>query len=271
MTAARDPIRLCDMGSQAPAELASAIRTLRTDEGSSVMAEALAQRLATQLGRSALAGATGTPAASSCWLVAIVGLSLVGTVFMAPSVSREPREPREPRERSEAPMKSTAPRALFTSQPVAPRIPVEVSIAESPAPLPLHAPERPRRAARAHRYPALQPTAAKPASPQPAAELELLRRAHAVLRRDPSAALELAERHASEYPRGVFAQEREILAIEALLKQRKRALAFARAEQFVDRYSSSPYAFRIQAMIDQRPRGGSTGSLVAASAAVGER
>jgi hypothetical protein len=269
VTAERDPIRLCDLGSQAPAELASAIRTLRSDDGSSAMAEALAQRLATKLGQSALAGATGTPAAHSSWLVAIVGLSLVGAVFMGPSVPSDP---------SKAPMfrtKVTAPGSWFAAQSLAPRMAAQPSLAESPAPLPLQTPPAARRARRAHGAAALQPMAAKPALPQPAAELELLRRSQAVLHRDPSAAFELAERHASEYPQGVFAQEREILAIEALLKQHKRALAFARAKQFVDRFRGSPYAFRIQALLEQRPRGGSTSSLVAASTptapAVGER
>jgi hypothetical protein len=100
----------------------------------------------------------------------------------------------------------------------------------------------------------LAPPPASSPAPAPEAELQLLLRSRSLLRRDPGGALALVEQHAASYPDGVFAQEREVLWVEALLKRRARAAAFQRAERFVAHHPSSPYAVRLRALIEQAPQ-----------------
>jgi len=82
--------------------------------------------------------------------------------------------------------------------------------------------------------------------PAQASEIELLRRARAALAGRPREAFRLTEQHRSEYPEGVFTQERDVLAIEALLRSGELQLARELAEAFVRRYPSSPHAHRFR-------------------------
>jgi hypothetical protein len=69
----------------------------------------------------------------------------------------------------------------------------------------------------------------------PLSELTLLARARRSLLSSPERSLELAEQHAREFPAGTLCEEREVLAIESLLKlgrvdrAKQRALAFERS------------------------------------------
>jgi hypothetical protein len=47
----------------------------------------------------------------------------------------------------------------------------------------------------------------------------------------------------------VFVQEREVLVLQALLKQRRRAEAIARARRFIAEQGDSPYAVRIRELL----------------------
>jgi hypothetical protein len=85
----------------------------------------------------------------------------------------------------------------------------------------------------------------------PAAELALLRRARRALAVAPETSLALAAEHARDFPRGTFAEERELIAIEALA-QTDRAAAAARAQSFATRYPNSLHAARIQVVLEQR-------------------
>jgi outer membrane protein assembly factor BamD (BamD/ComL family) len=89
---------------------------------------------------------------------------------------------------------------------------------------------------------------------RPEDELSLLQRSRASLRGDAAAALQLAEQHARDYPAGLFVQERELLAIQALLKQRRDAEAATRAERFVAAYATSAYAARVREMLQTNAR-----------------
>ena len=53
----------------------------------------------------------------------------------------------------------------------------------------------------------------------------------------------------------MFAQEREVLALEALLKQHRNAEAIERAERFLTEQPGSAYALRIREMVMSKPRG----------------
>ena len=66
--------------------------------------------------------------------------------------------------------------------------------------------------------PVVAPSAAPSAGDSADAELLLLKHAQESLRTDPAAALAFAGEHRSRFPRGMFAQEREVIAVEALTK-----------------------------------------------------
>lgn len=77
-------------------------------------------------------------------------------------------------------------------------------------------------------------------------EIDLLRSARSALASRPREAYQLTEQHRSLYPQGVFTQERDALAVEALLRTGDLKLARQLAEGFVKRYPSSPHAHRFR-------------------------
>ena len=95
---------------------------------------------------------------------------------------------------------------------------------------------------RARRAPAL---AVVSAASDPAAELALLSRARRVLTSSPARTLALTTEHAQTYPRGVFAEEREVLAIEALVRAGQTEQAKARATAFTKAHPRSAHLERI--------------------------
>lgn len=72
-------------------------------------------------------------------------------------------------------------------------------------------------------------------------EIELLRDARFALRQSPGRALELTEQHARFHPGGKLAQERELIAISALVALGRRTAALARGASFERAFPSSPY------------------------------
>ncbi|MBX7192609.1 MAG: hypothetical protein K1X94_11155 [Sandaracinaceae bacterium] len=80
----------------------------------------------------------------------------------------------------------------------------------------------------------------------PAAEHALLMEARRALASDPARALELAESHRAQYPRGLLAQEREMIAIDALEALGRASAARARAGEFIHRWTDSSYAGRLR-------------------------
>jgi hypothetical protein len=77
-------------------------------------------------------------------------------------------------------------------------------------------------------------------------EVELLRRARAALASRPRTAFALTEEHREHYPQGVFVQERDALAIEALLRAGDKDLARDLARRFIRAYPASPHAHRFR-------------------------
>ncbi|MEM9073534.1 MAG: hypothetical protein AAGE52_33900 [Myxococcota bacterium] len=99
---------------------------------------------------------------------------------------------------------------------------------------------------------AMDPTETENASdPQGPTELALLDRARALLRRSPGDALQLANAHQASFPRGSFAEERELIAVEALVRLGRRPDAEARSQRFRRRWPSSVHASRISAILAQ--------------------
>jgi hypothetical protein len=77
-------------------------------------------------------------------------------------------------------------------------------------------------------------------------ELELLRAAQLALPNAPANALEYIQAHARAYPHGVLEQERELLAIEALLVRHEFKAAHARAQAFSTSFPRSVHARRLE-------------------------
>jgi hypothetical protein len=85
------------------------------------------------------------------------------------------------------------------------------------------------------------------------AELELLERAQRFLPRAPAQALAAVEAHEQRYPESQFAQERESIAVEALLALEQPEQARLRGERFLARYPGSVHARKVRLLIAQRP------------------
>ena len=122
------------------------------------------------------------------------------------------------------------------------------------SPAQLNAPVEPSRvgaAARARERPgARKPAAAPmPASRDSLAELELLEQAHRALVTDPARALVATETHAQRFPASQFAQERELIAIEALRQLGRSDEARVRGERFLALHPHSSHARKVRALI----------------------
>jgi hypothetical protein len=90
----------------------------------------------------------------------------------------------------------------------------------------------------------------RPAVSTPVSELELFRELQgAIVDRGPARALAIARQHQASYPDGDFAQEREALAIEALLSLDRRSEAETRAARFRTRYPQSPLRRRLDTLL----------------------
>ncbi|HEX6245216.1 MAG TPA: hypothetical protein VFZ61_30045, partial [Polyangiales bacterium] len=64
-------------------------------------------------------------------------------------------------------------------------------------------------------------------------------------------ALALLGQHQQQYPHGALAQEREVLAIEILLKAGLKVQAEARARQFESSYRGSAHVPHVRALIER--------------------
>jgi hypothetical protein len=94
------------------------------------------------------------------------------------------------------------------------------------------------------------PASARPARPAPrtpagSTEVELLRRAQALLATQPARALALTSEHQRRFRGGALAEEREALAIEALRRLGRTEEAQRRAVLFQRRYPHSVHARRV--------------------------
>jgi hypothetical protein len=85
--------------------------------------------------------------------------------------------------------------------------------------------------------------------PATESELALLRRAQTELRVAPARALLLADEHAARFAGGALDQEREVIAIDALLRLGRRGEATARAERFRQKYPRSAHERRIDVLL----------------------
>jgi len=85
-------------------------------------------------------------------------------------------------------------------------------------------------------------------------EAALLQRARQALVSDPSRSLALVEQHRRLYPRGMLSQERELLAVKALVALGRADSARSRADAFVTAYPGSAYRDRVESVARPAPR-----------------
>lgn len=81
--------------------------------------------------------------------------------------------------------------------------------------------------------------------------VSLLRDARASLDTRPTHTLTLVERHAAAFP-SMLDQERELIAIEALLRLGRAEEGRARAERFAAEHPRSTYLPRLEALVTRR-------------------
>lgn len=253
MSRQNDPMRLADMSADTPdadgdlSMLSSGIRTLRDARGSDAQLQALASRLGPQLAANSVAG---TAALSSAllrfmWIGAgVVGVSLGSWLLWAdhgpgPVAARSAEIVAQPPSEPVAPVVMVA-----AAQP-----PIAAPVLE---PAPSEMDPAPRKAG--NRPAALRaPVEKRVAAANPEAELVLLGRAQALLDRNPDGALDVLGEHARDYARGVFSEEREVLALEAESKLGHKALARARAERFIEQFPRSAHARRVRTLLEPAP------------------
>jgi hypothetical protein len=234
-------------------ELELALRALREEQGTLEQARALEQRLLDKLGERALLAPLAPAGSSIGRLSLLLGMAmLIGLGAFLGGPRHAPLPPAEPRAQVRVPL-TVAPQAPALVPATTISAPAPPQVEPSIEPNVERAPRQPPRG----EGPSLV-TPRTPALPVVVApredELSMLQRAKAALRRSPETALSITEQHARDYPSGVFVQEREVLAIEALLKQRRADDALARAERFVTERPTSTYALQLREMLLTKPR-----------------
>lgn len=95
--------------------------------------------------------------------------------------------------------------------------------------------------------------AAPDAEVVPPSEVDLLKRARAAVASNPARALTLARRHGAEFPNGAFAQERDFIAISALVRLGRTGEAKALASSFRARYRRSAYLPQLERLLGSEP------------------
>ena len=149
---------------------------------------------------------------------------------------------------NESPVTAQATSAVVAAAPAVSATAVDETPLPPPAPI---APRRPVPSARA------SASAARAAAPliadDPDAEVKLLQGAQGSLASDPAQTLALCAEHARRFPNGLMAQEREVLAIEALAQTGRMDEARARADRFAVAYPSSTHLRRIRAVVGDAP------------------
>ncbi len=188
-----------------------------------------------------LADAPSGGANTATWLAALGIAAAVAVLAALAFVDGKP-QPARPA----VPSRISSPAATATpATSPAPRLqaPVESEVIDEPA--------VPRPRARQQKARPIEPRGAH----RSADELELLRRAQHALAGDAQEALRFVQEHERAYPDGVLEQERELLAIAALLSLHDHASARHRAQAFRRTFPHSVHLRRLDRMLAQQELG----------------
>ncbi len=250
MTEPLDPPRLVETDSAEGEPLRHLVRQGREDVGTPAEIEALAARLAPVFGPPTGAppgagpGATGAGAAAgtSAATVAKIG-AVVAVAALAGAGVWLLRDRNAPTPVSEN--RTALPRTPEPNPVATPAAPAEPSPVPAPA-------QEPSPDATVEQQTTPPPSGARRAPIATTSEADLLGEAQAAVARDPAKALALTERHRRAYPAGILAQEREVIAIEALERLGRRSEAAARAERFLKRFPGSAHRSKIEAIVGSK-------------------
>jgi hypothetical protein len=240
----RDPPRWLESGYLSE-ELASELAAYGAEAPAAASKARMLEQLSAQLVEVAAPLAPQPVALVKLKLVCVASAILAGAVGLlqlarpAPSTLHEPdavlSEPTRMAPLAETTLVSEA--RVEEPELPAPRAPVL-----APAPRVRPSAQRGVASAGVRREPVVpQPPAQEVEASRPdvLAELTMLARARRALLNDPARALELSEEHARTYPRGTFDEEREVLAIESLLKLGRKDEACARERMFEAKFPRS--------------------------------
>jgi hypothetical protein len=240
-----DPRRLLEREALLPPRLRAALRSAPGEPGSAEL-RSLSAKLGVSLG-SALAsapalGAVGAAKSGALSLVwwglggAAMGVGLASVLAVTGVAFDNPTPTHLPA--SSATVMASAVAAVAPSS----------AVAESPADEPA-APAIEQHASKPSgdgRSDALRtPEALEPGE----SEFSLLRRAQGALSSDPGKAFGLSRVHEQSFPDGALAQEREVLAIDALLRLGRKNEAALRARAFGARFPGSVHGPRVDGLM----------------------
>ena len=189
---------------------------------------------------------------SAKWLaigLAGVGLTGAGGAWMLESTpaERAPLAALAPTSKPAAPMREVAPGEVPAASEPAP--PAALATAPNDASEATASVSPPRR-----RTQGSAESRNAPSLPSVGEELRSLEAVRATLRKgDARRALLAAERHAAAYPSGAFAEEAEVLRIEALTKAGRTDEASSRALRFVTLHPTSVHAKRVRGFVRSGP------------------
>jgi hypothetical protein len=180
----------------------------------------------------------------------------------------EPPAPEPPAPSAIAPAPAPAPAPVERSAPaarpptVAPPPRAKVAAPVAPPALPPVSASPPPPPPPAEPAPAVElPAPPAPLTPAPAinarrlaAEVAVLDRARAALRRgDTGAATTALDEHAREFADGALVAEAELVRIETLIRAGDAGAARRRARDFLARFPQSPLARRLRSLVDRLP------------------
>jgi hypothetical protein len=213
--------------------------------------------------RIAALGAVPIAAGSLFWMNAAFGAALGAVVttvaVVVPHYTSPSAVPASSAHRARAPSPPVAPAAGASLAPL-PDHPMDEAAIAAPlasAPAPPRAPGAAAsgpRVDRAVAAPSAQHGSAAPdAGGDLAREADLLERARVIAPSDPGGALVVLSQHERAFPRGSLVLERELLAVDALLRLGRRADAEARARSLRARAPGSLYTRRLEHLLGGAP------------------
>lgn len=204
-----------------------------------------------------IAGGAAPSALPGAIVGALLALGVVGGVWWhdakapsegaAPALVTEVKSPAaaegpaiEPRaaDRDPPPAASAAPSPRSSSPTARSAVPVEPSAEVLPSDAPA-ADALPPRAGSA---------SATEVEAETETEVHLLQRAQGALGASSNAALALTDEHARRFPGGALAQEREFIAVNALLALGRGPEARARAARLIERFPNTAYRGRLESL-----------------------
>jgi hypothetical protein len=231
----QDPKHWLKPASPIDARLARLLEAGRAERPSEAQLQALAQRLGPTLGGPGPSGGGGTiPAPSAPWFVLAIAaaavVALCGLWALRSGWADHADAPFATRTAAPKPM------ALDPRPQVAPlhRAPIRRDAGVPEAQEPRYA--RPQASSR---------VTVRDSHDQ----LALLEQAHRALAEAPKRALTATDLHAKRFPHSQYAQERELLAIDALTRLNDRSRARIRAERFLAVYPASSHVRRVRELL----------------------